>query len=89
MTHTDNVDLNAKLAEWETFYNYNRPHGAFAGRTPYETLKRLLGQARKRLIRSGMSHLLALARFLRKVHRAQAAVFLHQPGAFLFLDAFT
>ena len=33
----------AKLAEWEKFYNYDRPHGAFNGKTPYETLKRLLG----------------------------------------------
>ena len=43
LTYTDDVDLNAKLSEWESFYNFNRPHGAFAGKTPYETLKRLLG----------------------------------------------
>jgi transposase InsO family protein len=43
LTYTDDVDLNAKLSEWEAFYNYNRPHGAFAGKTPYETMKRLLG----------------------------------------------
>ena len=40
LTYTDDVDLNAKLAEWEGFYNYGRPHGAFNGKTPYETLKR-------------------------------------------------
>jgi transposase InsO family protein len=28
--------LNDKLAEWEAFYNYHRPHGA---QTPYERLK--------------------------------------------------
>ncbi|MFN0149642.1 MAG: IS481 family transposase [bacterium] len=43
LTYTDDVDLNAKLAEWEKFYNYDRPHGAFNGKTPYEALKRLLG----------------------------------------------
>jgi transposase InsO family protein len=42
LTYTDDVDLNAKLAEWEGFYNHSRPHGAFNGKTPYETLKRLL-----------------------------------------------
>jgi len=39
LTYTDDVDLGEKLAEWERFYNYHRPHGAFAGKTPYEALK--------------------------------------------------
>jgi len=39
LTYTDDVDLGAKLSAWETFYNYHRPHGAFAGKTPYEALK--------------------------------------------------
>jgi transposase InsO family protein len=39
---TDDVDLNEKLAEWDRFYNYDRPHGAFNGRTPYEALKSML-----------------------------------------------
>jgi len=39
---TDDVDLNAKLREWEKFYNLSRPHGAHNGKTPYEALKRLL-----------------------------------------------
>ncbi|WP_077500118.1 integrase core domain-containing protein, partial [Rodentibacter rarus] len=30
--------LNKKLAEWETFYNYVRPHSAIDGKTPYERL---------------------------------------------------
>jgi len=29
LTYTDDVDLNKKLAEWERFYNLDRPHGAF------------------------------------------------------------
>ena len=43
LTFTGDVDLNAKLAEWENFYNYHRPHGAFQGKTPYEALREKLG----------------------------------------------
>ncbi len=42
LTYTDDVDLNKKLAEWERFYNLDRPHGAFKGKTPYEALRRKL-----------------------------------------------
>jgi transposase InsO family protein len=42
LTYTDDVDLNKKLAEWERFYNYDRPHGAFNGNTPYEALRTML-----------------------------------------------
>jgi len=38
LTYTDDVDLNEKLTEWENYYNFNRPHGAFSGKTPYEAL---------------------------------------------------
>ncbi|RLD24472.1 MAG: IS481 family transposase [Bacteroidetes bacterium] len=39
LDYTDDVDLRKKLSAWEQFYNFNRPHGAFKGMTPYETLK--------------------------------------------------
>jgi transposase InsO family protein len=42
LTYTDDVDLNKKLAKWEQFYNFDRPHGAFKGKTPYETLRSML-----------------------------------------------
>jgi transposase InsO family protein len=42
LTYTDDVDLNHKLAQWEKFYNYDRPHSAFNGQTPYEAMKELL-----------------------------------------------
>jgi len=42
LTYTDDVDLNIKLEAWERFYNFDRPHGAFAGKTPYEVLRSLL-----------------------------------------------
>jgi transposase InsO family protein len=42
LTYKDDVDLSKKLRESERFYNYNRPHGAFQGRVPYEVLKALL-----------------------------------------------
>jgi len=42
LTYKDDVDLSAKLAAWEAFYNYDRPHLSLNGKTPYEALKRLL-----------------------------------------------
>jgi transposase InsO family protein len=42
LTYTDDVDLNKKLAKWEQFYNFDRPHGAFRGKTPYEALRSML-----------------------------------------------
>jgi transposase InsO family protein len=42
LTYRDDVDLNKKLAVWERFYNYDRPHGAHSGRTPYEALREKL-----------------------------------------------
>jgi len=42
LTYTDDVNLNEKLADWEHFYNFNRPHGAFNGKTPYEALRCML-----------------------------------------------
>ena len=42
LTYTDDVDLNKKLKNWEEFYNFNRPHGAFEGETPYEKLNSIL-----------------------------------------------
>ena len=42
LTYTYDVDLNKKLEARENFYNFNRPHCAFKGQTPYETLKCLL-----------------------------------------------
>ena len=41
-TYTDDVDLRARLAEWEAFYNLSRPHGAFKGKAPYEALRERL-----------------------------------------------
>ena len=34
LDYTDDVDLKRKLADWEKFYNFARPHGAFNGKTP-------------------------------------------------------
>jgi transposase InsO family protein len=39
LTYTDDVDLSRKLAQWEAFYNHNRPHGAHGGKSPYEALR--------------------------------------------------
>ena len=42
LTYRDDVDLEKKLAVWERFYNYDRPHGAHGGKTPYEALREKL-----------------------------------------------
>lgn len=39
LSYEGDVDLEAKLSEWENFYNFNRAHGAFNGKTPYEALR--------------------------------------------------
>ena len=44
LTYKGDVDLVQRLAEWERFYNYQRPHGAFHGKTPYEALREKLQQ---------------------------------------------
>ena len=31
--------FNDKLAEWQDFYNYHRPHRSLGGQTPYERLR--------------------------------------------------
>jgi transposase InsO family protein len=38
LTYKGDVDLHARLAEWESYYNYHRPHTALDGQTPYERL---------------------------------------------------
>ena len=42
LTYKDDVDLEAKLAVWERFYNNDRPHGAHKEKTPYEVLREKL-----------------------------------------------
>ena len=42
LKYKDDVDLEEKLAEWEHFYNFGRPHGAHRGKTPYESLREKL-----------------------------------------------
>ena len=43
LAYTDDVDLNDKLKEWENYYNFDRPGGAFNGKTPYEVLRERIG----------------------------------------------
>ena len=42
LSDKSDVDLEQRLAEWERFYNFDRPHGAFAGQTPYEAFRERL-----------------------------------------------
>ena len=35
----DTALFNDRLQEWESFYNFNRPHGGLGGQTPYERLR--------------------------------------------------
>jgi transposase InsO family protein len=42
LSYKGDVDLEAKLDEWERFYNFHRPHGAHNGKTPYKVLREKL-----------------------------------------------
>ncbi len=37
--YTDDIDIKAKLKEWEIYYNCHRPHRALAGKTQFEIPK--------------------------------------------------
>ncbi len=39
LNYKGDVDLDAKLDEWERFYNFAGPHVAHNGQTPYEALR--------------------------------------------------
>jgi len=44
LDYDGDVNLREKLAQWEDYYNFFRPHSAHLGKTPYEMLKqRMLG----------------------------------------------
>ena len=38
LSYKGDVDLEAKLSEWENYYIFHRPHGAFNGESPYKAL---------------------------------------------------
>jgi transposase InsO family protein len=42
LTYKDDQDLRAKLRIWEDFYNFQRPHSAHSGKTPFEVLRNRL-----------------------------------------------
>ena len=42
LSYKDDVDLEARLGEWERFYNFFRPHGEHNGQTPFEALREKL-----------------------------------------------
>jgi len=45
LNYTNDVDLQIKLADWEAFYNYQRPHASLKGKTPYKILVEKLKSA--------------------------------------------
>jgi transposase InsO family protein len=40
--YVDDVDIRAKLKEWERYYNCHRPHPALNGKAPFEVLREKL-----------------------------------------------
>jgi predicted SnoaL-like aldol condensation-catalyzing enzyme len=42
LTYRDDVDIEKKLAVWERFYNFDRPHGAHGGKMLHEALREKL-----------------------------------------------
>ena len=55
LTYTEDVDLNKKLEEWKRFYNYDRSHMAFAGKTQYEAMRSMLIKSEK-VVRQGIKY---------------------------------
>jgi transposase InsO family protein len=47
--------FSLKLQEWEDFYNFDRPHGALGGQTPYERLRQKIGTANVTRLRQSHS----------------------------------
>ena len=39
LDYKGDVNLRKKLAQWEDYYNFLRPHSAHTGKIPYEKLK--------------------------------------------------
>jgi len=42
LDYTGDTDLQKKLAQWEDYYNFLRPHFSHKGKTPYEKLKQCM-----------------------------------------------
>ena len=42
LDYTGDVNLRKKLAQWEDYYNFLRPHAAHLGKTPYVKLKQCM-----------------------------------------------
>jgi hypothetical protein len=40
LSYKGDVDLEAKLNQWEHFYNFQTPHGAFKGKYPMKPSKK-------------------------------------------------
>ncbi len=45
--YVDDIDIKAKLEEWEKYYNCHRPHMALNGKAPFEILKDKLSSRTK------------------------------------------
>ena len=77
----DDTELfNDRLKEWEDFYNFDRPHGALGGQTPYERLRQKTARPVSRTARSGpaargVAALAHVPRAALRVQRVPLAVF--------------
>jgi len=40
--YVDDIDIKAKLKEWENYYNCHRPHSSLSGKAPFEVLREKL-----------------------------------------------
>ena len=50
------LDLAKKLSDWETFYNFLRPHAVLNGKTPYGQLREKLVAKLSTILRSYIQH---------------------------------
>lgn len=75
MNYKGDQNLEKQLLDWESFYNFCRPHGALRGKTPYEILKQKLAIWYNTTVSASSEY-----------HSAKSSYILEQSQSFLLLQ---